>query len=86
MLETNYLITGINRELVDISTPSERDYLEGSCEITVSQWVKDPKQRYFSKSAATVSLYWLPPPVQDDWRKFEAGVIAHLKEINAQSL
>ena len=71
-------ITGISTRLLDCSTMTERDYIQGDTEIILSKWVTNPCISYFEKSEASIMLSKLPHDLQLLFSMFEKSVIDYI--------
>ena len=78
-------LTGIQTELLDCSTMTERDYVQSDTEIILSKWNTNPAISYFEKSEASVMLSKLPFGLQKMFRDFEVGLINYLQAMDSNN-
>jgi len=74
-----YSLTSSNTDRIDVSTPTERDYINGDTEFTLTKWETNSTVKYFEKSDASIILSRLPQDLQLEYRAFEQNLIDFIK-------
>ena len=77
-------ITGIHTDLLDVSTVTERDYVQGDTKIILAKWSTNPSLCYFEKSEASIMLSKLPSDLRMSFNILEKGIIDYIASVNAE--
>lgn len=77
-----YMLKESQTDLIDCSTPEERDYINGDTTFNLIGWTCVPKGKYFEKSEASIMLSALPVRIQAEYKAFTEDLIEYIVTLN----